>query len=69
MVEQAEKFERAEDVINYAFNLLNLQCEKYQVERFPLYEATNNESSHLTNALEIAQAFIAEYNRIKNSEE
>ncbi|MEM3846457.1 MAG: hypothetical protein QXU98_12245, partial [Candidatus Parvarchaeota archaeon] len=69
LVEDAEKFEKAEDWVNYALNLLNTQCEKYQIEKFPLYEATNNESSHLTNAMEIAQAFIAEHDRIKNSEE
>ncbi|MEM0135521.1 MAG: hypothetical protein QXU18_09930 [Thermoplasmatales archaeon] len=69
LVEDAERFERAEDWVNYALNLLNMQCEKYQIERFPLYEAMNNESSHLTNALEIAQAFLAENDRIKSSEE
>ncbi|MEM4066730.1 MAG: hypothetical protein QXV17_07710 [Candidatus Micrarchaeaceae archaeon] len=69
LVEDTERFEKAEDWVNYALNLLNAQCEKYQVEKFPLYEAVKNETSHLTNALEIAEAFIAEYDRIKNSEE
>ncbi|MEM3193185.1 MAG: hypothetical protein QW292_14095, partial [Candidatus Parvarchaeota archaeon] len=69
LVEDAEKFEKAEDWVNYALNLLNTQCEKYQIEKFPLYKATGNETSHLTNAMEIAQAFIAEYDRIKNSVE
>ncbi|MEM3860169.1 MAG: hypothetical protein QW478_12330 [Candidatus Micrarchaeaceae archaeon] len=69
LVEDAERFEKPEDWINYALNLLNAQCEKYQIEKFPLYESTRNETSHLTNAMEIAQAFIAEHDRIKNSEE
>ncbi|MEM0135748.1 MAG: hypothetical protein QXU18_11100 [Thermoplasmatales archaeon] len=69
LVEDAERFEKAEDWINYALNLLNAQCEKYQIEKFPLYEATRNETSHLTNAMEIAQAFIAEFDRIRNNEE
>ncbi|MEM3859429.1 MAG: hypothetical protein QW478_08480, partial [Candidatus Micrarchaeaceae archaeon] len=69
LVEYAERFEKAEDWVNYALNLLNLQCDKYGIERFPVYEATRNETLHLTNAMEIAQAFIAEYDRIRNNEE
>ncbi|MEM0136507.1 MAG: hypothetical protein QXU18_14975, partial [Thermoplasmatales archaeon] len=69
LVEQAERFEKVEDWVNYVLDLLNIQCSKYGIESFSVYESIKNDNSHLTNAIEIAQAFIAEYGRIKNSEE
>ncbi|MEM3846902.1 MAG: hypothetical protein QXU98_14500, partial [Candidatus Parvarchaeota archaeon] len=69
LVVEIEKLETPEAWINYAIGLINGECRKLSIPEFPLYKPIENETGYLTNALEIAQCFLAEAERIKSSEE
>jgi len=68
LLREVGKFRNGIDWINFALDRLNTLCNKYGIPQFPRYEK-NTEKNFNTYAIEIAQAFIAEDQRIKNSEE
>jgi len=68
ILREVEKFDNGIDWINFALDKLNTLCVKYGIPQFPRYEK-NMEKDFNTYAIEIAQAFIAEDQRIKTSEE
>jgi len=68
ILREVEKFEDGLQWINYGINRLNALCDKYEIPIFPNYERPS-ERDFNTYALEIAQAFITEDQRIKTSEE
>jgi len=68
LLREVEKFDNGIEWINFALDKLNTLCDKYGIPQFPRYEK-NTEKDFNTYAIEIAQAFIAEDQRIKNSEE
>ena len=58
----------AYDWINYGIDKINAICNNYGVPPFPYYEPPRT-SSYPTNALDIAQAFLGEWERIVTSEQ
>ena len=68
ILREVETFDDGLQWINFGLNKINTLCQKYGIPPFPNYERTS-EKDFNTYAVEIAQAFIAENLRIKNSEE
>lgn len=63
------KFQSPTDWINYVIRKLNMLCEWFGISRFELSKPKNINRDGGDNALEIAQAFIAEWYRVENSKE
>ena len=57
------------DWVNYGIDLINQKCQELGVESFPKYEISSVSKKNLDNALELAQAFLAEWRRIKDNKE
>jgi len=68
ILDAVEKFEDAYAWINYAINKINTLCDKYDIAYFPHYE-TSTTTDYISNALEISQAFLGEWERIITSEQ
>jgi len=68
ILKEVERFENGMEWINFGLNMLNALCERYEIPVFPNYERLS-ERDFNTYAIEIAQALIAEDQRIKTSEE
>jgi len=68
ILREVETFENGIQWINFGLNKLNTLCNKYGIPPFPSYDRTS-EKDFNTYAVEISQAFIAEDQRIKTSEE
>ena len=68
ILKEVENFDNGIDWINFGLNKLNTLCNKYGIPPFPNYNK-NAEKDFNTYAVEIAQAFVAEDQRIKTSEE
>lgn len=66
VLSDVEKFEKAEDWINYGLREINNLCDKYSIPPFPFFEQSETQSPQISNAWEIAEAFIAEYQRIQS---
>ncbi len=61
----AEKFESAVDWVNYGTKKINNLCRAQGVEEFPEYKDQIEDVDYLSNAFEIAQAFVGEWERIE----
>jgi len=68
ILREIEKFNNGIEWINFGLNKLNILCDKYGIPQFPNYDK-NAEKDFNTYGVEIAQAFVAENQRIKTSEE
>jgi len=68
ILKEVETFDNGIQWINLGLNKLNILCNKYGISPFPNYDKTS-EKDFNTYAVEIAQAFVAEDQRIKTSEE
>jgi len=68
ILREVQTFDNGIEWINLALNKLNILCNKYGIQPFPEYDGIS-EKDFSTYAIEIAQTLIAEYQRIKNSEE
>jgi len=68
ILNDVEKFEDSYQWINYAIDKINLLCEKFGISHFPHYEPPQT-TSYTSNALDIAQAFLGEWERIVTSEQ
>jgi len=68
ILREVEAFDNGIEWINFGLNRLNTLCNKYGIPPFPNYDRTS-EKDFNTYAVEIAQAFVAEDQRIKTSEE
>jgi len=68
ILREVETFDNGIQWINFGLNKLNTLCNKYGIPPFPSYDRTS-EKDFNTYAVEISQAFIAEDQRIKTSEE
>jgi len=68
ILREVEAFDNGIEWINFGLNRLNTLCNKYGIPPFPNYDRTS-EKDFNTYAVEIAQAFVAENQRIKTSEE
>ena len=62
-----EKFESVSDWINYGTKEINGLCQKNGIDAFPEYKEEENNHT-MTNAVEVAQAFMGEWERIKKGE-
>jgi len=60
-------FQSPVEWVNYGLERINLLCEKYSIPKFPSYEVRKNESYSI--AMEVFQAFVAEDQRIRLSEQ
>jgi len=60
-------FESPVEWVNYGLERINLLCKKYNIPKFPSYEVRKNDSYSI--ATEIFQAFVAEDQRIRLSEQ
>jgi len=65
---EVKKFEDNYRWINFAIDKINMLCDEYGISRFPHYEPSRT-TSYTSNALDITQAFLGEWNRIISSEE
>ncbi len=63
-----EKFQKPADWINYIIQNLNILGQKYAIPEWPLYSEESS-SDDDNNAIEVAEAFIAEWERIKRNED
>jgi len=68
ILDVVEKFEDSYQWINYAIDKINLLCDKFGISLFPHYEPPQT-TSYTSNALDIAQAFLGEWERIVTSEQ
>jgi len=68
ILNDVEKFGDSFQWINYGIDKINLLCEKFGISHFPHYEPPQI-ISYTSNALDIAQAFMGEWDRIITSEE
>lgn len=60
-----EKFETPAEWVNYGINKINKLCQWYGIDTFPEYIPETESNPKSTNAYEIAEAFIAENDRIQ----
>lgn len=63
-----ERFESVADWVNYGIDEVNKLCVKYGIDPFPPYSEEQN-THGFSNALEIAQAFLEEWERIQTNTE
>lgn len=63
------KFNDPEEWVNWGIDLINELCDKYQVEHFEYFSPEEEGSTYVTNAMEIIESFIAEWNRIERGRE
>lgn len=69
IAKDAEKFQSPADWINYVIGKLNMLSQWFGIAEWPLFKEDNSTDDD-SNALEIAQAFLAEWRMIeKNSED
>jgi hypothetical protein len=65
IVKDVDKFDGVKDWIKYGVEKLNKICAEHKIEPFPEC-ANDSERGYINNAVEIAQAFLGEWNRIEN---
>jgi len=68
ILDVVEKFEDSYQWINLGINKINILCDKYGIPHFPYYEPPTK-ANYISNALEISQAFLGEWERIITSEQ
>ena len=69
VLRKVETFEGEADWINYGIDLVNAKCMELGIDPFPRYDPVSVSKDTLDNALELAQAFLAEWKRIQEGKE
>ena len=67
LLKEIESLESSKEWIAWAIGRINQECVAMSIEPFPQYEEDGKHS--MSNAMEIAQEFIAEWQRIEESKE
>ncbi len=67
IIKDVGKFEFGHEWVNYVLDLINAVCRKYGIKEFRKYDPKEDFTD--TNAMEIAQEFIAEWDRVNQAEE
>ena len=65
IVKDVQNFQKPADWINYTLGKVNILCRGFGLDEFPLYK--DEDTAGDDNAMEVAQAFISEWNRIERN--